>query len=1112
MGYGQLAADSEIPAISDTDIGAYAEEFPEDDPLEDYVAWELPSIYESAAASSTMVRVEPNVAVGANGELSCTSSDPEVMANIPASEETANITFNGSTGASVPLPTPGSVDDFTIVTYDCELVADVVGTSDVVFMAAGEGVSFSVLVAPLGLVATAGAAAKRIGTPTRDIDVSITAGTTLASTTTTTPVLEEGSDPAAGAVFRLKLNSPLSDTSVMTTVTCTSSLPNVIPSVEELEVPGTGGELTSIDLEEVGDVMADTVVTLTCAPVSPAEGDEPSDVSGVSFDILVRARVVYAIGGTEAYNKRGRGLRFEALVPEFSDMTADNISLYGGLTPRVGEGINTGAGQIAKLFSTVDAAGEDAVFTCTANSSVFDVLDENDEVVPLTVTMAVGTNVANIDLPAAADIVEETTVTMTCVSDGTGGFAEGDSASFSVVILPLKIVVSGRRVNTDEKGSVQDFLSIGGDFTVTEGVKATAADVEVGLTWAPSAAITIACTISDEELFTTSPPDLIFSSAAAKALEIPASADITEDQMVTVECGLKLTEAEITSGLTSKANLSVDETVSFEVDVLAKRTAAVTTPVLVFDSADDVTVPVRADDGAFELTVLNFKDSFTMSCSSQGIFNTVAGIRVTSSTVSVDLPVAEAVGTATVTCTPDADETAVIPTNSVTVSIAVVGMALQVFPSSDVEVRTGADYAYVDADTELSNGGPAVYAYTDRDLTDALTLNLTVPTTDDVVVSCLSSDTDVLPDLSDVTLMASDLGIGNRNDDMSALLTVPAGFAEGVVTVTCAVTCSNAGNGLLSSLSASFSVQVLTNALVIVARSGVYDEFTPADIVPVPTGSSLTSGLVRESDSSLMIGVTVAAASDEDITMTCTSGSPILAFDRDGTVSDSITVSAGTVIGEDSTDITLYIGVLTGTSSQDVLVSCSVDEDAGSYSAGDRVSVTLTVVPAYKTVIVHGTNSVTYDEAEGDAAIEDEIVEALQVSAGEYTGVGELIRLEDAFDDAGFFTAACFSSNPSVMPDIVKVPTIAEDLSSTAFNLNQELFMRDMEVGDDILLPRARPVTEAVTIEYTCHIVDSDGEPYVFSIPTTFMVEVLPGAAPAPRPDKVRFESSRSAC
>lgn len=349
--------------------------------------------------SGTVVKLGLNAAPTAEVTFNCESNN-ELMGSITGVKVTSATFVN----LALPKPTGTMTGDVTVV-YTCKPAAAAGG------LEANAQVTFDVRVHHHGFVALAGANATSGTNFTR-----ITAGTYVGYTDSPSfmvAYVSESSSKASTTVsFRTKTNVNPVD------VSCASSDPEIMA---DFALDNLTYETMAAVLPTSAAVSSSTKITYTCTvecQSAPYSGTEM-----VKFDVLVLARSLIPVAGTLVTDAVGGSIASGALLR----------SGEASLTPSVME--LASASGLVKLFYTVPP-GSNMVVRCSSDDEAVFASPDDITFTSGTDRSVVGGAALDIPIAASANVVEEKTVTFTCLptSDVGGYMTTMAPATFDVLV------------------------------------------------------------------------------------------------------------------------------------------------------------------------------------------------------------------------------------------------------------------------------------------------------------------------------------------------------------------------------------------------------------------------------------------------------------------------------------------------------------------------------------------------------------------------------------------------------------------------------------------------------------------------------------------------------
>ena len=336
----------------------------------------------------------------------CISSHPTIM------EDLRLFRAESSSVIETYIPSPGSLDEDTIVTYRCApaTLSNLIPPT--------EAMSFALLARPIKARIVRGASSGVTMYSASGVMIPFGSGLTPGNLDVT-PVLSVTTVSAPGAIARILLSSA---PSVTVAYACISSNASLLPNITNVSVSSTSADIPIP--RSTDTISVATIVRYTCAPKISAAGLKTTDA--ISFDVQVNPRKVQVTSKIGAPSASGRLIR---LGDDLSGGQADKtLTVYSGVSY---------ASPLVQLDISVPAT---ALVYYQCRSSLPSVIADIPAVM-FNSTGGIVTRVLNI--PSASAVPAETVVQFTCapLSDAGGYTAASHSVRFDIAVTPVRMHV-----------------------------------------------------------------------------------------------------------------------------------------------------------------------------------------------------------------------------------------------------------------------------------------------------------------------------------------------------------------------------------------------------------------------------------------------------------------------------------------------------------------------------------------------------------------------------------------------------------------------------------------------------------------------------------------------
>lgn len=1149
-------------------------------------AWySVPVVYVGEAENTTSIRLNTprvgsaSINLGATQDMTCVSDEPDILANIAVPD----VSNSNTTAVSIPTPSADALDGPVLVTYTCTYDADVVDDSDQVHITGGEtteeSLQFTVVASPVLLEVQNADDAVGLDNQEQTYTDDITG-------TTETPILVGGSTAAqVGDVFELALNITPEAGSVK--VACVSDTPGVLADTQPIEVNSEAFVVVPVPAPSVvtEDILVTYTCQSTEDSALPALGIT-HEILVVSRKIYAIGGVSDTDGvaySTGAPGLAADELDFEIIDPNVSPVAGvvdlRPVIVEGQATDEGAIAVvhfpvattapvtmqcTSSSPAIADFTATQTASGHSLPLTIPPSTAITERVD-------VTITCAVQGTESNPTAPVGGYIVgRSTTFTVnlqplrivvldssdTPITTNPITVSEGvkRTSAFKISLngVPgISTRVECRAANADVFADGTAAFSVSSTFTAD--ATAVAFDLPASKNVATTTLVRIACALFD-------PASVPTQSSTATATSTPTTSTTEPVETPEGEATPAVTTAAPTPAPTlNPAVLEPKQTVFFNVTVEAGTLVAKAgdnarnarnIPITAGTVLSSTVVPVIA------VRKNNYQDVVTIEAPWKGTDWTLKCTSTNTSvmrtpeqseyivsssqrSVSINLAPAIDIGEVSMKCEPkDATEAgkALLSTSSAaTFKLSVVGPAIQILTGSATGSLAGSlvrasDLTPFVAGVDITGSGSLTTTIVlpsgfDVDAeTVAIHMRLKAPVSNTALsVSCDSSNTDVLDDLSPISLSTSLTGHGNRNAVMIANMNLPVAnsvTSNTTVVYTCAVKCDVTSATLGE---AKFDVWVPAPQIFIRASSSTRAEGT---VLTLPVSQAVTRlrqvstvymGMEDSYTSSVL--VYTATPTGGAVPVTCTTSKEWLT---------AVVTTAEDVPSEELISSAFYAGSAAtihlyslATAEDTATVTCTLDETQGDYAEGTEFGFSVKAEPVASMLAVAGTRSALFN-----AVTPVTLTGAIQME-----NIGRPLRGAVALLSSGSSTTvACMSDRPEVLGHILMN-------NGTSFELNDSTLSNFEHTLDEMTTFRALqlddfPVTELSgvfntndleiptpggegTVTYTCsdYIYDSDLgfvlDPYPEVGSTTFSVQVT-GRFEGQRPPATRTKATVS--
>ena len=1058
-------------------------------------------VFEGAGTDSSKVKLQQNVAPGATGTVKCTSSNSNIMADIPS----VSIT-NDTAADAITLPAPTNMGTANVqLSYTCQPTA-AFGN-----LATTDSVMFWVNVVAINVQAAAASSQ------------TLSDGTTLAANTALPSsksfVLYEGQSTNLGTTVELLANTTPSSAGTAATVTysCTSNNSSVIGTIPDVTLSSTKAAIT---LPTPGSVNADTDVIITCSPKANAGGLTTSE--NVAFTVHVKAIAVAAYSGTAQTAADGK-----------TAMTTSTMLVSGkaSATPQIIE--LAPASSISNVVALQANATPTATITYSCTSSNTSVLGNVPSI------QVNSTTPVSVGLPQSGQIDKATTVTYTCMPTATaGGVTTSETFTFDVTVVPLAVSAQAGTAAMTAAGATlaQGTALASGNAAKTPTVittvtPAAGALVQLVANGTPSATVNYKCASSDSK--TLGDVNASVSSTAVVGLTFGAAADVSMATTVTFTC----------APTANAGGLTTADSFTFDVTVLPR--AVDVYPSAALTAADGYTMLSTSSKisggGSLAKTVQLYAGvtyaagstvalkvnvtptaavSYVCTSSNKAVVGDVPATSVSTTTaVNLALPTPAVVSSGTLvtfTCAPSAAAGGFATSVSVTFDVFVSNPRVQVVAGSAAgKAADGTTTLTAGASilgTGIASRTPVVYEGAAASST-IVALQATAAPQTATTYSCKSSNSTVLADINNVSLSsASAVGLmvpvaASVSADTTVTYTctpgsvaaptpapTPAGTPSGSTpaattaptpaatqastpasTATPAPTTPAAAKTTVTG-TVFFDIKVVALKPVIKAGSSAVradTNLTPASGTDISGGGSLaiTPAVMygQSTTSGTVATISLNATATATVTFNCTSSaSTVLA-----SITTALSVSGTTAV---NIPIPTPMGALTGDTT--VTYTCAPTAAAGGLDTTDSVKFDVYVY-YYGLMAVAGSsalNSSTLQSISAGTNIGYSTTASLAPLLVMYTGGNSTVKLmtkTPALDSSNKEVAVdvyCTSNNSSVMSDV------------SVSNL--------VNAGTALSLHNPAAVSKNTTVTYSCIVVCASS-PYKGTESVKFDVVVL---------------------
>ena len=1057
-------------------------------------------VFEGAGSDSTKVKLQQNVAPGATGTVTCTSSNSNIMPNI------SSVSITNDTNAdAITLPAPTNMGTANVqLSYTCQPTA-AFGN-----LATTDSVMFWVNVVAINVQAAAASSQ------------TLSDGTTLAADTALPSsksfVLYEGQSTGLGTTVELLANTTPATNGTTATVTyaCTSNNSSVIGTISDVTLSSTKAAIT---LPTPGSVNADTDVIVTCTPKVSTGGLTTSE--SVAFTIHVKAIVVAAYSGTAQTAADGK-----------TAMTTSTmlVSAKASATPQIIE--LAPASSISNVVALQANATPTATITYSCTSSNTSVLGS------VTSVQVNSTTPVSVGLPQSGQIDKATTVTYTCAPTASaGGVTTSETFTFDVTVVPLAVSAQAGTAATTAAGAELDqgtALASGNaaktPTVVTTVTPAAGALVQLVANGTPSAAVSYKCASSNSTVLADVTASV--ASTTAVGLTFGAAGDISMATTVTFTC----------APTANAGGLTTADSFTFDVTVLPR--AVDVSPSAALTAADGYTMLSTSTKisggGSLAKTVQLYAGvtyaagstvalkanvaptaavTYVCASSNQTVIGNVAATSVSTTTaVNLVLPTPAVVSSGTLvtfTCAPSVAAGGFATTVSVTFDVFVSN------PTAQVVAGSGAGTA-ADGTTALSAGAsllgsgiasrtPVVYEGAAASST-IVALQATAAPQTATTYSCKSSNSTVLADINNVSLSTAS----------AVAITIPVASSvstDTTVTYTCtpgSVAAPTPAPTPAATTSGSTPAATTASTPASTQASTPASTATPAPTTPAAAKTTVTgtvffdikvialTPLIKAGSSAIRADTNLALASGRNISG---GGSlaitPALMYGQSTTSGAVATISlnataTATVTFNCTSSASTVLANITGLSvSGTTAVDIQIPTPMGTLT-GDT-TVTYTCAPTAAAGGLDTTNLVKFDvyvyyyglmAVAGSSALNSSTL--LSIMAGTNIGYSTTASLAPLL--------VMYAGQSDVVKLMTKTPAVDSSNKEVAVDVycasNNTAVMTDVTVsgllnaGTSLSLPNPAAVSKNTTVTYTCTVVCASS-PYKGTESVKFDVVVL---------------------
>ena len=804
----------------------------------------------------------------ANGTLSdavtykCMSFDSKTLA-----DETASV--SSTTAVGLTFGAAGDVSTATTVTFTCAPTANASG------LTTADSFTFDVTVVPRmvdvypSVALTAADGHTGLSTSTK-----ISGGGSLAKTVQ----LYAGFTYAAGSTVALKAN--VAPTAAVSYV-CTSSNKTVIGNVAATSVSTTAA--VNLVLPTPAVVSAGTLVTFTCAP-SAASGGFATTVS-VTFDVFVSNPTAQVVAGSAA------GMAADGTTT----LTAGGSILGSGIasrTPVVYEGA-AASSTIVALQATA-APQKATTYSCKSSDSTV-LADINNvslstaTAVPITIPVAssvfADTTVTytctpgSVAPPAPSGTPFGTTPSSTPAPTSTPTRTSTSAAIpapttpavakttvtgtvfFDIKVVALKPTIkagsSALRADTNLALASGTDISGGGSLAITPAIMygqstTSGAVATISLNATATATVAFGC-MSSASTVLADITGLSVSGTTPVKIQIPTpKGSLSGDYIVTYLCAPTTTAGGLSTidvvtfniyiyyyGLMALAgSSSLDSSTLLSITAgtnIGRTTTAPLAPLLIMYAGSGDAVKLMTKTPALDSTNKEVAVDVYCASSNTAVMTdvTVSGLLNAGAALSLRNPAAVTKNTTvTYTCSVVCASAPYKGTESVEFNVVVLARALVAVAGSSATTASGTSVA---SGTLLASGSasltPAVFELQSSTSGALVKLYTTVPPTASVSVTCTSSDTATLPNITSALSMST---TSNLVGGSAVSVTIPTSLtisADKTVTYPCTPSSSAGG---YTTETAKFDVYVRNQTVVFVTGTKA--------IVTDSKGKALTAG------------------------------------------------------------------------------------------------------------------------------------------------------------------------------------------------------------------------------------------------------------------------------
>ena len=915
-------------------------------------------------AAGALVQLVANGTPSAAVSYKCASSNSTILAGVTAS-------VSSTIAVGLTFGAAGDVSTATTVTFTCAPTANAGG------LTTADSFTFDVTVLPRTVdVYPSTALTAADGYTMLSTSTKISGGGSLAKTVQ----LYAGVTYAAGSTVALKVNvAPTTAVSYM----CMSSDKAILGDVAATSVSTTTA--VNLVLPTPAVVLAGTLVTFTCAPSATAGGF--ATTVSVTFDVFVSDPTAQVVAGSAA----------GTAADGTTTLTAGATILGAGIasrTPVVFEGA-AASSTIVALQATA-APQTPTTYSCKSSNST--VLADIDNVslsaatvvgitIPVASSIAADTTVtytctpssvaAPTFAPTPAATMSGTTQAITPAS--TTALARTISAGgkttvtgtvfFDIKVKALKPVIkagsSAVRADTNLALATGTDISGGGSLAITPAVmygqSTTAGAVAtISLNAAATAAVTFSCTSSATTVLANI-VGLSVSGTMAANIQIPTPMGTeTGDTTVTYTCaptaaagGLDPTDSVKfdvyvyyyglmavagSSALNSSTLLSISAGTN-----IGYSTTAPLAPLLVMYAGRSEVVTLRTKTPALDSSKNEVAVDVYCASNNTAVMTdvTVSGLLNAGTALSLPNPAAVSKNTTvTYTCSVVCASSPYKGNESVKFDVVVLARALVAVAGSSATTASGSTVA---SGTLLTSGSasltPAVFELQSSTSGALVKLYTTVPPTATVSVTCTSSDTATLPNVTSTLSMST---TSNVVGGTAVSVTIPTSLtigADKTVTYTC-MPSSSAGGYTTEAI--EFEVYVRNQKVVFV--TGTKAIATDSKGNALMAGSQVTSIQAIEQTRYAAGELVNLEALNQPVTVDCT-----LTNDKDSPAYTGSVLAASTATTPDiavtTSPTAVYLSAMpsvTGAATTLVL-SCSPKTAGSGYQTSDVFSMNIVI-------------------------------------------------------------------------------------------------------------------------------------------------------------------------